>query len=65
MDQQLLGRTAFELCRTLRDGTPPIYVGHGELENGILVINPVTLTEEQVPLLGGQLMSLLKVETES
>jgi L-seryl-tRNA(Ser) seleniumtransferase len=65
VDQQLLGRTAFELCRTLRDGTPPIYVGHGELENGILVINPVTLTEEQVPLLGGQLMSLLKVETES
>ncbi len=63
-DQHLLGRDAFELCRALRDGSPPIYVGHGKLDTGSLVINPVTLTEDQVPLLGGRLMKLLTAGTK-
>ena len=64
LDQHLLGRDAFELCRALREGSPPIYVGHGKLDVGSLVINPVTLTEDQVPLLGGRLMKLLAAETK-
>jgi len=64
LDQHLLGRDAFELCRALREGSPPIYVGHGKLDAGSLVINPVTLTEDQVPLLGGRLMKLLAAETK-
>ena len=63
-DQHLLGRDAFELCRALREGSPPIYVGHGKLDTGSLVINPVTLTEDQVPLLGGRLMKLLTAGTK-
>ena len=54
-----VNQDAFELCRALRAGPPPIYVGHGRLDEGILVINPVALTEEEVPLLGGRLMKLL------
>ncbi len=54
-----VNQDAFELCRALRTGPPPIYVGHGRLDEGILVINPVALTEEEVPLLGGRLMKLL------
>ncbi|MDP7206451.1 MAG: hypothetical protein QGH11_12830 [Pirellulaceae bacterium] len=63
-DQHLLGRDAFDLCRALREGSPPIYVGHGKLEAGSLVINPVTLTEDLVPLLGGRLMDLLTAGTK-
>jgi len=59
LDQHLAGQDAFELCRALRAGSPPIYVGHGRLDEGILVINPVSLTEDEVPLLGGRLMKLL------
>src|SRR5207237_686613 len=29
VDAQRLGRNAFEVCRRLRQGDPPIYVGHG------------------------------------
>lgn len=54
-----VNQDAFELCRALRAGPPPIYVGHGRLDEGILVINPVALTEDEVPLLGGRLMKLL------
>jgi L-seryl-tRNA(Ser) seleniumtransferase len=31
VDETALGRTAFEVCRSLRDGSPPVYVGHGKL----------------------------------
>jgi L-seryl-tRNA(Ser) seleniumtransferase len=34
---------ALEICRGLRKGTPPIYVGHGRLSEGKLVINPMCL----------------------
>ncbi len=54
-----VNQDAFELCRALRAGSPPIYVGHGRLDEGILVINPVALAEDEVPLLGGRLMKLL------
>jgi L-seryl-tRNA(Ser) seleniumtransferase len=59
LEIHVAGGDAFELCRALRAGSPPIYVGHGRLDEGILVINPVSLTEDEVPLLGGRLMKLL------
>jgi L-seryl-tRNA(Ser) seleniumtransferase len=59
IDQHVTGRDAFQLCQALRAGSPPIYIGHGRLDEGILVINPVALTEDEVPILGGRLMKLL------
>lgn len=41
-------RSAEEICRRLRDGTPPVYVGHGQLAEGILVLNPVCVRDDQV-----------------
>ncbi|MBC8355109.1 MAG: aminotransferase class V-fold PLP-dependent enzyme [Planctomycetes bacterium] len=34
---------ALEICRGLRKGSPPIYVGHGKLAEAKLVINPMCL----------------------
>ncbi len=48
LDEKSLGRTAFEVCRRLRAGTPAVYVGHGRLPEGILIINPTCVREEQV-----------------
>lgn len=45
IDEQSLGRTAFDVCLSLREGSPAIYVSHGKLSDGILVVNPLCLDE--------------------
>jgi len=45
LDESVLGRSALEVCRSLRKGMPPVYVGHGRLDEGILVMNPLHLNE--------------------
>jgi len=42
-----LGQSALEVCRRLRSGMPPIYVGHGLLDEGKLVIHPLHLNESR------------------
>jgi L-seryl-tRNA(Ser) seleniumtransferase len=51
IDETKLRRSAFDICRGLRAGTPPIYVGHGLLAQGWLVINPLHLNAENVEVL--------------
>jgi D-glucosaminate-6-phosphate ammonia-lyase len=48
VNERQLGRTAFEVCRRLRNGRPPVYVGHGQLSEGVLVIRPTCLRDEQI-----------------
>ncbi|MFN9370543.1 MAG: aminotransferase class V-fold PLP-dependent enzyme [Planctomycetaceae bacterium] len=43
--EQALRKSAFDICRSLREGNPRIYVGHGQLAQGRLVIHPLCLTE--------------------
>ena len=46
IDEDAIGTTAMEICRNLRKGDPPIYVGHGMLKQARLVINPLHLKRE-------------------
>jgi L-seryl-tRNA(Ser) seleniumtransferase len=39
---------AFAACRALRQGDPPAYVGHGQLDDGVLVVNPFCLQGSQI-----------------
>jgi L-seryl-tRNA(Ser) seleniumtransferase len=55
VDEKALGRTAFEVCRRLRQGSPPVYVGHGRLDQGKLVIHPMHLDDHLVNTLGRRL----------
>jgi L-seryl-tRNA(Ser) seleniumtransferase len=55
LDEGRLGRSAFDVCRRLRQGSPPIYVGHGRLPQGILVINPLCLNADRAATLGRRL----------
>ena len=55
LDPVRLSRTAMQVCRALRDGDPPIYVGHGKLDEGEIVINPFCLVADQVEDLGRRL----------
>ncbi|MCH2124757.1 MAG: aminotransferase class V-fold PLP-dependent enzyme [Pirellulaceae bacterium] len=47
---------AFAICQNLRQGKPPIYLGHGKLSCGILVVNPVCLNTESANILGQRLL---------
>ena len=55
VDEKRLGRTALEVCRRLRAGTPPCYVGHWALDEGLLLINPLHLNDERAKTLGRRL----------
>jgi D-glucosaminate-6-phosphate ammonia-lyase len=55
IEEAVLGRSALEVCRRLRRGTPPVYPGHGMLHESKLVINPLHLTDERTRLLIGRL----------
>jgi D-glucosaminate-6-phosphate ammonia-lyase len=55
LDEALLGRNALEVCRSLRNGRPRVFVGHGSLDEGKLVINPLHLNDERTGALLGRL----------
>lgn len=46
---------AFAVCRRLRAGDPPIYVGHGRLAEGRLIINPLHLDDSSIDVLARRL----------
>lgn len=60
VDERTLGRTAFEVCRRLRQGNPPVFVGHWGLPQGQLVINPLHLNDERAAILGRRLSEELR-----
>lgn len=51
VDSSTLGKTAMEVCRSLRKGSPPVYVGHSDLHAGALTINPVCLNDHTTQML--------------
>lgn len=57
-----LGRSAMEVCRRLRRGSPPCYVGHGKLSEGKLVINPLHLDDARTAALAARLRAELLCE---
>lgn len=62
IDEAHLGRSAFEVCRRLRRGSPPVYVGHALLEQGTLVIDPLHLDEARTSKLIRRLSEELGAE---
>ena len=50
---------AFEICRALRDGEPPVYVGHGKLAEAKLVIDPLCLDDERSGIVAERLKELV------
>jgi D-glucosaminate-6-phosphate ammonia-lyase len=51
--------TAFEACRQLRAGSPPVYPSHGRLHLGELLFNVLCVSDEQVDPLIGRLQKVL------
>ncbi|HVX62857.1 MAG TPA: aminotransferase class V-fold PLP-dependent enzyme [Pirellulales bacterium] len=55
VDQAALGRSALEVCRRLRGGSPPCYLGHGKLSEGKLVVNPLHLDDARAAALAARI----------
>jgi L-seryl-tRNA(Ser) seleniumtransferase len=55
LDEKALGRSAFEVCRRLRRGTPSVQVGHGMLHEGKLTVNPLNLNDDRAAVLARRL----------
>ncbi len=60
LDEQALGRSAFEICRSLRSGTPAVYVGHWGLEQHQLIVHPLHLTAANTAVLAQRLSAELQ-----
>jgi D-glucosaminate-6-phosphate ammonia-lyase len=44
-------KSAFEICKALRRGSPPVQVGHLKLAQGTLIIHPLHLNAERTAAL--------------
>lgn len=52
---QSVGRSGLEVCRSLRKGRPSVQVGHGQLHEGKLIVNPMHLNDERTAVLARRL----------
>jgi L-seryl-tRNA(Ser) seleniumtransferase len=52
IDERAAGKSALEICRDMRNGIPPIYLGHGSLSESKLTVNPLHLNEESAAAIG-------------
>ena len=55
VDEATVGRTAFEICASLRAGKPPIYMGHGRLAEGQLMVHPLCLKPDDADVIATRL----------
>lgn len=60
LNEAALDRSALDVCRALRHGDPPVYVGHGRLDQGQLVVRPQCLSADQTPILAKRLCAELR-----
>ena len=59
VDTATNGKSATEICQELRTGTPPVYVGHGRIQQESLTINPTCLNADLIPVLNQRLIEVL------
>jgi hypothetical protein len=50
LDEARLGRTAYQVLEFLQEGDPRIYLGEERAWDGCIVVNPMTLRDEDVPV---------------
>ena len=55
INESVVGKTAIEICRNLRNGNPPIYVYHGLLYKGKLVVSPLHLDDKSAKIVGDRI----------
>lgn len=59
LDEARIGRTAYQVLELLQEGDPRIYLGEERAWDGCIVINPMTLRDEEVPVVGQRLREII------
>ena len=62
IDEAAVGQEAMKICQSLRNGVPPIYVSHGGLHEGKLLINPLHLDDSNTEMLAERIRQELEEE---
>ena len=60
INEAAAGRGAIEICQSLRNGVPPIYVSHSGLQEGKLLINPLHLNDNNTETLAERIRQELE-----
>jgi L-seryl-tRNA(Ser) seleniumtransferase len=50
LDEERIGRTAYQVLELLQEGDPRVYLGEERAWDGCIVVNPMTLRDEEVPI---------------
>jgi D-glucosaminate-6-phosphate ammonia-lyase len=50
LDESRIGRTAYQVLELLQKGEPRVYLNEERAWNGCIVVNPMTLLDEEVPV---------------
>jgi len=50
LDESRIGRTAYQVLELLQEGEPRVYLNEERAWNGCIVVNPMTLLDEEVPV---------------
>lgn len=56
LDESRLRRSAMQIGLALREGEPSVYIGHGRLDENIIVVNPFCLVADQIESLSRRLV---------
>ena len=59
IDEELTGKSAYGVVSKLLEGDPPIAVSESYAEQGMIVINPMTLAEDEAETVGRRLHEVL------
>ena len=50
LDEARIGRTAYQVLELLQEGDPRVYLGEERAWEGCIVVNPMTLRDDEVPI---------------
>ena len=50
LDEERIGRTAYQVLELLQEGDPRVYLGEERAWEGCIVVNPMTLRDEEIPV---------------
>jgi len=59
LDEARIGRTAYQVLELLQEGDPRIYLGEERAWEGCIVVNPMTLRDEEAPVVAHRLREII------
>ena len=59
IDEQALGRSAYQVLNELIEGDPAIAIAESRAEFGVITVNPHSLCDDEIPVVARRLREVL------